>query len=129
MYEMPYETAREANVGTPKFPALLTVNDTTGDTTLTPYDTNVLVVVPTAAVARTVKLPVPATCPGMKCLVTVSKPGQEAGSVTVSVADGSAMKDYAGATKTYTGINTNADFAVFECIAGQFWLVVAELST
>lgn len=129
MYEMPYETARQANVGTPKFPALLTVNDTTGNTTLTPYDTNVLVVVPTAAVARTVTLPAPETCPGMKCLVRVSKPGSEGGSVTVSVQGGSAMKDYAGATKTWTGINTNADFAVFECIAGVFWLVVSELST
>lgn len=124
-----FQTARQANVGTPKFPTLLTVDDDTGDTTLTPYDTNVLVVVPTAAVTRTVKLPAPATCPWMKCLVTVSKPGAEAGSVTVSVQDGSAMKDYTGATKTYSGINTNADFAVFECIAGQFWLVVAELST
>jgi len=124
-----YKTARAANVATPKMPSLTTVNDTTGNTTLTPYDTNVLVVVPTAAVARTVKLPAPVTCPGMKCLIRVSKPGAEAGSVTVEAADGSAMKDYAGATFTYTGINTNADFAVFECIAGLFWLCISELST
>lgn len=124
-----YQSARDANVATPRLPSLTTVNDTTGDTTLTPYDTNVLVVLPTAAVTRTVSLPAPVTCPGMKCKVKISKVASEAGNVTIVAADASAIVGVDGAADTFTGYVTNNDWVLFECVAGEFWLHTADLTS
>ncbi len=126
---MPYETARLANVGTPKFPATRIVDDDTGNTTLTPYDTVVLVVLPTAEVTRTVSLPAPVTCPGMRCLVKISNPGSEAGNVTINAADASTIVGLDGAADTFTGYATDGDWVLFECVAGEFWLHVADKTT